>query len=653
MMRFENSIADYLKVVIQVIFVYFSAILPGVIIIDISVPDVFKNWPLIFIISNAFIISTFVMVIFELLILRCKDKIIKALLIGAWIILLILLVFKYYEIISNIINNNELKLFSFIALMSLFFSLIMPLNKYPGFISLAMGDVPAFCNMAKNLYRGKRYKENYFIGDYAEGGYVYLKQCPLSVLVTAFIYNFFGVNRYSLQIYAMISGLLCVIIGAGMINHVNLLISASVISMLPYFAILILCVPTFFIYCGVGEHSLPICLSVLCSCYAFLFLPHFGIHPLLLVVLNFIYVSLYRPEGKLLVLSTIASIPVFLLYDNVYFTEIVFFIYLTFIIVIIYNIPSIISFVPKEFKDLAIFYTGYCNKSKCFKMKFNTESGLDNQNKFNVINHFKKNDIPQNIFYNASIGDEIKAHPIAYLKYVLGLFLKTLCMLLNSMTIPRGNNPVIRNKLFVFILFFSVLICVGSKLKFVPCLTIVLIYLITLQLLNSGIIVRHVLPVSMVLFILFSFQIIGFSTFIINRFNLNSIFYSNIYVLYNFEYILLIVNFIYLILTRFDRRNHTYFKILIDLKNIINKNDVIVSSYPQLFTCMFGNYSVGTGFLKEFLLYIIERHSPDIIIFDNARDDCPGSYDLNCNINGYTEITNNHIECYAIFKKNT
>ncbi|NQT93647.1 MAG: hypothetical protein HQ559_12880 [Lentisphaerae bacterium] len=117
---------------------------------------------------------------------------------------------------------------------------------------------------------------------------------------------------------------------------------------------------------------------------------------------------------------------------------------------------------------------------------------------------------------------------------------------------------------------------------------------------------------------------------------------------------LLIVCGVLLVNVRRNEKNRSYVPIFRDLRKVTEPGASIASSAPQLVCGMTDRPSVGGTWLIEMLPLIVKTFRIDYILVDNARDG-PKNYDLlqerlRGSIPGYELLLDNEEHSYAIYR---
>jgi hypothetical protein len=512
---------------------------------------------------------------------------------------------------------------------------LMPLSPYPSLLTVVLGDTPGYYRVAANLAAGRGWLADFFIGDYVGGRPPYLTDHPLPVLVITFLFHLAGPNGRSLEVYSALAGALHVALFSTFVCRAS--DGGMRGRLLPALAMAAMAVPAYFHLLGLGVFTVPGALAFLAVVALLVDPPETGPRRLAAPAAGVMFLLLARPESALLGALLLAVWPLEALLMSGRFravTRLAVAAALAAAVVAAWaNLPALVGALPPALKNLSVFYLRYDEAGRQFVWMHSPWWEI---NRMLCAANFAPgaHPLPE---CNAAIGEQIRAHPAAFLGFAgrEGWGMITRLTAAFSIHTYLRPSPAIR-ALVVFMLVFT---CLGRR-NWKP-MAVTLAFYAAMPLVNAGSGGRHLLPAVSATYALFGRAVMARPGWALRRLAAVG------------GLVVLLGNALDVAAIRADPFNRSYVELLGDLRRVMRPGDLVASSYPQLISSETGHPAVGCTWLADNIGAVVARCAPDIVVIDDARDG-PENYTLmrrrgGLAIPGYRLARDNPPERYAIF----
>lgn len=650
-------------VVIQGLFGLVVLTMPGVALLSIASRWRLPQWPFAFTLAASFVLSSLLIAGLQTVSLTLLRPSVSRL--AAWLFVLTMLFYvcrtgwKSAREAYRPVGIWERFSIAIVAAIVLLWLSLMPLSPYPSQISVGLGDPPGYYRAAANLVAGRGWAADYFVGDYVGSTLSYITAQPILVLITTLFFQIFGANGYSLYVYDavaagvliyLLASLVCLTPKATVVDGRHILWLTAAISL----------APTHFILFGLGIITAPGALAFLTATAFWISQVAPTASRYFIVAASAILLFWVRPEALLLAILLVAFCGVSTLLTIRQISQLarstLLVGCLAASVALWVNLPTLVDVLPAAAKGLAVSYLKFDSVSGRFAPMYDPWWQLNRQlSRANFLDEGAVESIA-----NASIGWELRAHPVSFLRYLLDRLPSTSLLFARAVSLPEIQSYgrfFWLGEMTALVILGTLLVLAAIDSQSRPIVAAITGFLLLLPLLNLAADVRHVLIVSPV--------IVGLSLRSVLRQlksskprGLFAVFpdtpkQATIAVMLAVILILLLVDSVTLIRIRTDRANQSYVNILHDIEAITSPDDVVASSYPQLITCVTGRRSIGATWLTENIELIIRKYHPDFILVDNARDGVWNYTLLEKNgltIPGYVPVIHNRTQNYVIFR---
>lgn len=409
----------------------------------------------------------------------------------------------YFHSFPNLFDNY---LYLYLLTAYIIWLSLLSFQKYPGPITEAHGDFPAFYASANSVFDKKNWKNQYYVGDFQSGDYIYLKLTPIPVFITVSLFRVFGKNTLSLNVWLLLSATLLVGLFTNYLSHTFSIANEHLI----YIFLIIVSIPSFAVHFGLGSINLPSAISVFIISQQILL---DAIQPLQLVI-PLLFLFYYRPESRILAIILIF----FLLIP---FNPALMILSSLTLFILLMSIKK--DFINQHIKNISLQYIVYSKENNSFSSLFGNNEGWYQVNRLLAISNFKNN--IKNTRHSTIINQIFK-HPLSFILYLLKLFPYTANAVFQFFIYPK----TIHSKIIVPALFLSLCITFMSINNFQTLALTVFFFWNLTPLINPIATLRHqliIIPILFMFLVHFSYSseiliyIIFLTSFIIST----SIFY--------------------------------------------------------------------------------------------------------------------------------
>lgn len=642
---------DHLYVILQGVFGLFLLTLPGAAILGRASKRRFCGWPPALQLAAAFVVSSLALSAWQAASLRWLGP--TASRWAAWALVALLAVWGMKEgrrVLGDAwrsMGRWERWAVAGIAAVVLFWLAAMPLSPYPSHFSMKLGDPPVYFRAAENLVSGKGWEPDYLVADYPGGKLGYVESHPVPVLITTIFFQVFGNNWDSLYVYNALCGavLLWLLVAVAQGTQWQLRGGGDPL----FLALLVVLLPAHFIMFGLGVISAPGALAFL-TAVTFVVLADispgwraFGVVASLGLMVG------VRPEAALLAALLAVVLGLWLLFAHLLTTWRARILgglaCLGLLAAAWWSVPWVMERRPTVWQSLGVFYLRYDLPSGRFVPLYEPWWELNRRMCRVILN----GEDPIERLGNPAAGVALRAHPVAFLRFLAGQLSVLAWHLVDGITLASYRAPRFAGVMSLCVLAGLVLLASMNR-RGAPFAVAVLAFLLVLPAVNMAAHVRHVMTASPALLALALRSAWRGWGHWVRRAAASRVFVA-IWAVAALG--LAGYNGWRMVLTRTHWTNCTYVPILRDLERLAGPDDVIASSYPQLITCMTGRRSVGGTWVVENLDAIIRRFRPALILVDNARDGCRNYDELaeaGGRIPGYAMLVHNRQHQYAIFR---
>ncbi|RJP23239.1 MAG: hypothetical protein C4520_06710 [Candidatus Abyssobacteria bacterium SURF_5] len=657
---------DYVLVILQGLFGIFILIVPALELLALFSERKLPHWPAAFLFAGAFLVSSVFIAGLQMISLSLPSPFASRIL--AYLLLASIAaiawqtkVNAFRELIARF-GVWERRSLMFLAIVTAFWLVSMPLSPYPSHLNVQLGDTPVYYHTAANLVSGKGWAADYFSADYVGGTLSYVEKHPILILITSYFFLIFGPNFYSLYVYNTIAAAiliyLIVSVACNMTDksfrdgpHIFLL--GAIVALLP----------AHFLLFGLGAITVPGGLAFLTLAASVLVQDIRRNLRILLVLTSLAFMFWSRPESALLALIVIGMAAMRFLFVHKlrsFHVRAGVAAACLFLAVLVWRIlPNLLPALPDSLSNLSILYSRYHASSGIFLpvphgsyVEVEGEPLLGDIKWWELSRLFCRltlSGVGPKTLVNPEIGDEIQAHPWAFFRMLLYNSGSSAFGFVHALGSAQSQFEWLRGfPSFGILAVFLVLMSLTPGGAFFAAA--IAIFLFVIPAFNYGIEIRHMLAVTptALAFALRPFfkswQPLSFES------------RSNRWLLAVGGCLVLTLtgaNAWNLLRIRSAPENTSYVKILEDIEEMSDADDLIASSYPQLISCMTGRKSVGGTWLTENIDFIVNRYHPDFILIDDARDGPKNYAEFERNgssIPGYAPIKHNANERYIILR---
>ncbi len=654
-----NYVNECFSTFLQGIFSIFCFVVPGFFLLSFFTKNRFLKWPPVIVLTSSFLLSSLIVAAYQIFSCSLFSVYVSSILAICFLIFVIAcsffhslpLLIKYWRSLDKW-ERLTIKLIATIFLFCLF---TMPLSPYPAQEPLGLGDPPAYYRVIVNFVEGKGLLQDYFSMDYISGKYGYFKSTPLLIFITSLFFKIFGINWHSLFIYNSLSGILVAYLLSSFILWKR---ESSIISKKAEFflTLAVLALPVYLVSVGLGIVGLP-------GILIFLFLTVVSMKSgiirkkskYILIGCSLLFLLFVRPEARYIAIIFLAIYLPAKLFQSLKRNKRILFVAVLVLMGVLSwcNLPAISSLLHRHFGYASLFYNKYDKDTGSFEVPNGGITIIPLKITFENIVGRKDFDK----FSNSSIGNEIQKHPRAFLDFVSINYFHTANVL--AYTFGPANSfwyPLLNSKMSLFLLMSFIVIYTFIKKRYRIVGLTIFSYLFTISLLNSWVTMRHVLIVSLPLAGLFIKTVLN---------SLSQSKKNKYFVLFEKKIIIspiililaaaIIFNCYTTVSFRLNKRNRAHAPIIKAVQEYTMENDIVLSNFPTLLTCMTGRFCIGVMSITRFLPLIVKYIRPDIIIIDNARRDGPQDYTLFekyvKNVKDYKIIYHNSEEEFVLLGK--
>lgn len=639
----------------QGVFLVIMLSLPGVAVLSAVNKGRLPGWPLALLLSGSCAISTVLLAVWELLastMLSPAHGTLAAF--AAAGLVLTYGVFRGFRLLWQTVRSCstwEKRALGLLGIVVLFWIGTMPLSPYPSHFSLNLGDPVLYYRAAFTNIAGRGWEPDYYVGDYLGGAITYLSTHPIPTLVTSLLFRVFGVNPWALNIYSSLAGALLLYLLATVMCSVKGAHSLRGKGLF-YCLLALLAVPAHFVFFGVGTVTCPGALLGLTILGLYLLPERSSAARAVALATCFLGMILMRPESAMfaVLLGACYACGGFLSMRRV--TPIGKVIAVAAVLglcaVAWVSLPRILA--VHDFKSLWINFIRYDTAEAGFKAVCEPWHDV---NRIICRANFQGVD-PHQLIVNPNVADELRAHPFAFLRFLMSHFPRMSYHFLRAVTCPFGLFWTMYWRIAVpgaavLSLLLAVAFFLGDH-KMTALATALFIALLPLA--NMAAELRHLFVVSPLILAL---AVRG----LLKTCHLREALpprsaRAGQWLLVVSAFGLLIICGVLLVNVRRNVENRSYVPIFRDLRKLTEPGESIASSAPQLICGMTDRPSIGSTWLVEMLPLIVKRFRIDYVLVDNARDG-PKNYDLlkerqRGTIPGYELVLDNKEHSYAIYR---
>ncbi len=539
-----------------------------------------------------------------------------------------------------------------ILAVGLFWLVGMPLSQYPSQVSVMLGDTPVYYRQATNLAEGRGWETDYFMADYPGGTLAYVPAHPIPVYITTQFFHIFGKNWYSLYVYNAIAAQILICLFAFVARHVPGMNDNGGKSVF-FLTLVAALVPTHFVLFGLGSVTVPGALMFLTIAATSIHDDIQGRVRILLIGTALLLSFWLRPEAAFLAVILTALFGIRYLFVKILTTRKTRFACAAAGLIVVatlwWNLPKLTANSPAEWNSLAIFHSKYITGKRQFVPMWGDPWVLNK-----ILCRTNLSGKTEEVLGNPNIGIELRDHPLAFLRFLIGYVPRFAHLFVRSLSIAHWRIGWLSGIPSVLILStFIALSAMNRKSRLFAGAAA--IFLLIMPLLNAAAGVRHILVVSATVMALSIRQIMSFRRngprwAIGHRPWMNKVRWATMAVLLS---VVLYINGSSIIRIRTAEVNNCYAGIIKDIEKLAAPNDLIASNYPQLITCMTGLRSVGGPWLLENTYYLLKNYQPDFIVIDDGRR---GVLDYTLLVHfgnalpSYTPVIHNVESRYIIFR---
>jgi hypothetical protein len=553
---------------------------------------------------------------------------------------LLILAANEFACLSTLFRNaysahlKPMQSFLFAALLVYFVWLItVPLSPYPSLLSVGLGDMPAYCTAAINMLGGKGLTEDYFIADLFRGTYGYLTtSSSLPVLCLSFFYRIFGSNVMTgFILFAFMGAVAAYVLADFVRRHSSNLLWAVMVGML------LLLRPLFFQCMGLGVVSNMAALSFALAIAVYDAGFKNGRANSFLLLMPLACALAIRPESAFFSALIMGTEAVRGYYHFRLAPVLKWAIPFSFLFVIGSAARVVPALIPSCLSSLSILQVQFASDRNEFAYPFRPWCEYNH-----MLCRRYLNGRPLESTGSPVIIEDAVRHPIEFGGYLIR-------------QIQKANTKAgslffgIGSQVGTFVLL-SVLIFLPDRLRWFAAAGVA--YIVLLPCLNIAASDRHYFPVIMVLETLFFYGLTRIKWMSRVFPMLKSSWICVPFLLVSAEYFVFGTKSI----VEVRRDNTSYVDALKDMQTVMDPNLLVVSSYPQLITCMTGARKVmGGTFLTENLTGLVKTFRPDYVLLDNLRDGPRNpSYFIGCPFAAgmdYRPLLNCSGKKYTLFKR--
>ncbi len=528
-------------------------------------------------------------------------------------------------------SRFEIAAFVGISTMYLFLVAIMAATPYPMAYQAGLFDVPIFCRPAANFAEAGSLAEDHFIICLVNGTIDYpATMAIVPVTVTAACYWLFGLNAHSFFVIHLFAGVLMLAIATAVATRGS---RAGGIPGIAVFALLA-AVPVVYLHIVMGSIGTlmglgAIVLIGLCQERQDSSSPR-----TICLFLVGVALPVMRPEGLLLVVSALVLG----------------------LVITIARMRHVLARVALGAAVGFAAFVGSCKALNHFPMA-GRHSSLLTLHYDPVLGQFRSttdptdryrnrvdallSDTSPEVFENAALGSEIRAHPIAYAVYAVDRLRKNLFLIGQDLWRWDMGGTVLLIALFAI---------AASRREQWGYLAAIVVYLTLLGLVNDLASSRHRLCAVVVLAMMAVRTVVLWARSI-------RISTPRVRVALAMACIIIAPLFLYrarqTYWTRLGPENQVYKLLVSDFLRLAGHPRSVASNYPQLHSCLTGAFSVGGQWLVENLDNIVNKFHPEWVLINNGRPE--NSYDLYRARThappGYRVVLDNKTRKYLILQK--
>jgi len=530
-----------------------------------------------------------------------------------------------------------------------FWLLALPLSPYPSQVTADLGDPPAYYCHVANLVAGKGWGADYFVADYRRGQASYIQGHPIPALVTTLGFQIFGANTHSLHVYNILAGGLLVLLLAAFACGAR---GATEADDRPVFVLALLAalLPAHFALFGLGVVAVPVALGVLVV--AALALDDVASRGMRRFVIGASLACLVglRPEGAVLAIAlgvALGARSVLAASRGRWGIRLALALGCAAAAVGLWaGLPTLVGRLRPVWQDLAMYYIRYEPASGRFVPMYEP---FWEQNRQSCRANFLEGPASDGLG-NAGIGGEVRAHPVAFLGYVATKVPLAAHGFVRAISVAQYQFSWLAGLPAAGILVaLLVLGCLERGAR--PLVAAVAVFVLLLPIANPDPRVRHLLPVSplvlgLVLRWAWEQGAVAWRRIASRRWLAG--------VGLAMAVVLAFLDARSIIRIRTYGPNCVYAPMLRDIERAAAPGDLVVSSYPQLVTCMTGRRSLGGSWLTENLDAIVRRHRPELILVDDANDvvrNYGRLMERGGSVPGYSPIVHDPAERYVLFRR--
>jgi len=525
---------------------------------------------------------------------------------------------------------------------------LAPLSPYPGQVNLNLGDAPSYCCAARALLNGHHGRPGYFATDYLSGRPSYLSAHPVPVAAMAFQFALFGRGSPAPLSFNILASFLLILLLSDVANP-KPATSGGLTNV--WFTLGFILLPSHFLHWGLGLVTANGTLGFAAIAAGLLSRELPARQQRLVVALGLGYMFLSRPEAALLVaaLGLVGAVwalawlwarkPRLAAPFSVLAVGLVF-------VVFWWKLPTVVGTIARRAPSLSFLHLGYDEASGRFRAlhepPWELNRGYCRQN----LNP----GAPKTEPCNPRVGEEIRAHPVAFLAWLLGRFGQTALYFVRAVSVaqwefrPLAGVPAVA---LVVALMLLAMLARGAA----PFVVAAALVVVALPAANRMAHVRHLLLVSPVVLAL------GVRA-VWTRWG------DRLAALAGRRWFMVVAGAGLSLLAFLDCRsiirvrtywpNRCYEHLLADIERVAAPGDLVAPTSAQLVAQATGRRCVGGTWVTENLSGLVAMWRPEVVVVDDFNEVARNYEKLmetGGHLAGYEPVVHNRRERYIVFRR--